>query len=90
MDMNLSKLWEVVEDRGAWSVQSVGSQRVRHDLVIEQQHHHHIKCKHAEEIATQECFYSVAGQINTSSMNSVFRKFPCHLYLSGKNYFKSI
>ena len=30
MDMNLSKLWETVEDRGA-RLQSMGSQRVRHD-----------------------------------------------------------
>ena len=31
MDMNLSKLWEVVGDKGAWVLQSVGSQRVGHD-----------------------------------------------------------
>ena len=39
MDMNLSKLWEIVEDRGAWHavVHGVGLQRVRHDLVTEQQ-----------------------------------------------------
>ena len=30
-DMNLSKLWEIVKDRGAWL------QRVRHDLTTEQQ-----------------------------------------------------
>ena len=30
-DMNLSKLQKVVEDRGAWRVQSMGSQRVGHD-----------------------------------------------------------
>ena len=33
-DMNLSKLQEIVEDKEAWFV---GSQRVRHDLVTEQQ-----------------------------------------------------
>ena len=29
--VSLSKLWETVEDRGAWLLQSMGSQRVRHD-----------------------------------------------------------
>ena len=36
MDMNLNKLQKIVEDRGAWRVESMGSQRVRHDLVTEQ------------------------------------------------------
>ena len=35
MDMNLSKLLGIVEDRGAWCATSLGSQRVRHDLAIE-------------------------------------------------------
>ena len=35
MNMNLSKLWEIVKDREAWHVQSMGSQRVRHDWVSE-------------------------------------------------------
>ena len=36
MDMNLSKLQEIVKDRGAWLLQSIGWQRVRHDLATEQ------------------------------------------------------
>ena len=39
-DMNLSKLWKTVKDRGAWTgkpgmLQSMGSQRVGHDREIE-------------------------------------------------------
>ena len=31
MAMSLSKLWELVIDRQAWCVQSMGLQRVRHE-----------------------------------------------------------
>ena len=37
MDMSLSKLQEIVKDREACGLQSMGSQRVRHDLGTEQQ-----------------------------------------------------
>ena len=37
MDMNLSKLQETVEDRGAWCVAVHGVETVRHNLVTEQQ-----------------------------------------------------
>jgi len=37
MAMNLSKLWEIVEDRGTWRAALYGVTRVRHDLVTEQQ-----------------------------------------------------
>ena len=35
MDMNLSKLQEIVEDREVWK-STMGLQRVRYDLVTEQ------------------------------------------------------
>ena len=34
MDMSFSKLWEMVKDMEAW-LQSMGSQRVRHNRVTE-------------------------------------------------------
>ena len=37
MDMNLSKLQEIVKDREPGMLQSMGSQRSRCDLVTEQQ-----------------------------------------------------
>ena len=37
MDMNLSKLQEIVKVREAWYAQSMRSQRVGHDLATEQQ-----------------------------------------------------
>ena len=36
MDMNLSKLWETVRDKGAGELQSMELQTVRYDLAIEQ------------------------------------------------------
>ena len=46
MDMSLSKLWGIVKDREAW-LQSMGSQRVRHDLVTKQ--HIHTKAMERKE-----------------------------------------
>ena len=36
-DMNLSKLWEIGKDRGAWLAADHGSHRFIHDLATEQQ-----------------------------------------------------
>ena len=41
MDMNLSKFWETVKDRGACQLQPIGSQRVSHNLAAERHNHHH-------------------------------------------------
>ena len=40
MDMSLSELLEIVEDRGACVLLSMGLQRVGHNLVAEQQQHY--------------------------------------------------
>ena len=40
MDTHLSQLWETVKDREADVLQSMGLQRVRHNLATEQQQHH--------------------------------------------------
>ena len=37
MDMNLGKLQEMIRDREAWCVASIGSQRLRNDGATEQQ-----------------------------------------------------
>ena len=44
MDMSLSKLLEMVKDRGGWCAVVHGSQRVRYDLATEQHHHHQNNC----------------------------------------------
>ena len=37
MDTNLSKVQEIVKNRGNWLLQSAGSQRIGHDLAAAQQ-----------------------------------------------------
>ena len=37
MNMNLSKLWEMVKDREAWCAALQGSQRVGHDCATDHQ-----------------------------------------------------
>ena len=42
MDINLSKLQEIVKDRDAGMLQSMGLQRVRYDLMTERNTHVYI------------------------------------------------
>ena len=37
MDLSLNRLWEIMKDRESGVLQSLGSQRVGHNLAIEQQ-----------------------------------------------------
>jgi len=41
MDMDLSKLWGIVDDIGTWHAAVQGSQEVRHNLATEQQQRVH-------------------------------------------------
>ena len=36
VDMNLSKLWKIMKNRGAWCAASMWFKRVRYDLVTDQ------------------------------------------------------
>ena len=59
MDVNLGKLWEIVEDRGAWHAAVHGVTRVRHDWSRINRHTHtHI---HEYLLGSNPCFtaYSV-------------------------------
>ena len=43
MDMSLNKLWEMVKDRKPDVLQSMGWQRIKHDLVAEQKQQYSLK-----------------------------------------------
>ena len=52
MDMNLSKFWKIVEDKEACMLQSIGSQRVEHDLETQQQKQYIAKHKEYRQYFT--------------------------------------
>ena len=53
MHMNLSKLQETVEHRGAWLLQSMGFKGVGHSLALEQQQHEENKEKRNCELRSE-------------------------------------
>ena len=59
MDMSLSKLWELVKDKEACMLQSMGLQRVRHELGNEQYSYHSWKhlLQHKRYINIKKGFY---------------------------------
>ena len=58
VDVSLSKLWEIVKDRGAWRAVVHGVPKVRHSLATGQQHTksmtHLVKCP---LLYSRECTY---------------------------------
>ena len=58
MDMNLSKLGEIVEDRGAWQATVHGVQRIGHNLATELQQYREFTIVHSKCYLTASSFYT--------------------------------
>ena len=58
MDVNLSKLGEIVEDRGAWQATVHGVQRIGHNLATELQQYKEFTIVHSKCYLTAGCFYT--------------------------------
>ena len=70
-DMNLGKIWETVEDRGAWSAAVHEVERVGHDLVTEQQYENHIFSLHSSLDGHFGGFH-VLALVNSAVMTCMF------------------
>ena len=57
VDMNLSKLGEIVEDREAWQATVHGVQRIGHNLATELQQYKEFTIVHSKCYLTAGCFY---------------------------------
>ena len=96
VDLNLSKLWEIVEDREAWHVgfHFMGSQSVGHDLVTKQQQQKREKgsisdqeagislCWHQLVLFNLQCFPKFKHGCNTFAMELRFQKLTGNLTMS--------
>ena len=84
MDMSLSKLREIVEDREAWVLQSMGSQGVRHNLVTECQD---FGLKKGWDSLIFYPYHSIFLHTNNYTFLLVICVFRASLFISLKNFF---
>ena len=74
MDLNLGKLREMVRDRKAWHAAVHGSQRVRHDLLTEQQHEKPQILRNTTMIKTKDSeFMSISESSSTNLVHDLGR-----------------
>ena len=52
MDMNLSKFWEILEDRGAWNDAVQAVTRVGHDLATKQENYYTLTYRFYTQISS--------------------------------------
>ena len=76
VDINLSKLWETVEHKRAWLLQSMGLQTVTHDLATEQQPPHSI-----ESLIPNNCSVPSLAESRPVHMGLSLHPIPFFLFL---------
>ena len=72
--MNLSKLQDTVEDRGAWHATVNGSRKVRHNLVTEQQHLNQWTVRKGDY--PPECLWALVSQLKLLREKKIKRLVP--------------
>ena len=83
--MNLSKLWEIMKDRGGRHAAAMGSERVRHYLVTEQQQ----QCNHLQRLFSKKgcihrCWGLGLGPVFVGSLMQHWRDFEETSHIQGQ------